>query len=244
MRLLEEHGVEALNARRLAAEIGASTMAVYTHFGGMAGLYEALGREAFTRFERYLRRVPDTDDPVADLLVLGLAYRAFAIANPHRYRVMFGVVSSSAVPSFGHDLTAEGTPTTLPEMNKAFALLPRAVRRAMDAGRIRRDDPIAVAGQFWAMMHGYVLLEMTGVFGTGEQGVLTVLGPHTVNLLVGLGDDRAKAEESAGRSLHALEPGGVIPSAAPGSVLSTAPEAATRPGRRPGSAKRADRAKK
>ena len=37
-RLLERDGPEALKARKVAAEIGVSTMAVYTHFGGMNGL--------------------------------------------------------------------------------------------------------------------------------------------------------------------------------------------------------------
>jgi len=37
-RLLERDGLEALKARKVAAEIGVSTMAVYTHFGGMNGL--------------------------------------------------------------------------------------------------------------------------------------------------------------------------------------------------------------
>ncbi|GAA3979691.1 TetR/AcrR family transcriptional regulator [Actinomadura viridis] len=225
VRLLEEQGPEALNARRLAAEIGASTMAVYTHFGGMAGLYEALAREAFARFERYLRRVPDTDDPVNDLLVLGLSYREFAVASPPRYRMMFGITSpGNVLPSFGHDLTTEGTPTTMAEMNRAFALLPRQVRRAMDAGRIRRDDPIAVAGQFWSMIHGYVLLETIGVFGAEGRGVLHILGPQVVNLLVGLGDERQAAELSAGRSLLAIEAARTV---------EPEPEPAPRRGRRP-----------
>ncbi|WP_433474314.1 TetR/AcrR family transcriptional regulator [Spirillospora sp. CA-142024] len=210
MRLLEEQGPEALNARRLAAEIGASTMAVYTHFGGMAGVYEALGREAFARFGRVLRQVPDTDDPVTDLLVLGLAYREFAVASPQRYRLMFGLASPGALPSFGHDLTIEGTPATVAEMNDAFALLPRHVRRAMVAGRIRRDDPIIVAGQIWCMIHGYVLLETTGVFGQEGRGVLHILGPHVINLLVGLGDDREAAERSAGQSLLNIEMVGAV----------------------------------
>ncbi|MEW2352453.1 TetR/AcrR family transcriptional regulator [Spirillospora sp. NPDC029432] len=220
-RLLDEHGPEALNARRLATEIGASTMAVYTHFGGMAGLYEALARDAFARFERFLRRTPDTDDPVADLLLLGLHYREFAVTSPHRYRLMFGIALAGTLPSFGHDVTTEGTPTTVAEMNAAFALLPRQVRRAMDAGRLRRDDPITVAGQFWSMVHGYVLLETTGVFGAEGRGVLHILGPHAINLLVGLGDEREAAERSAGRSLLGVETAGVV-----------VPEAAPRRGRR------------
>ena len=50
MRLLEERGPEALNARGVAAEIGASTMAVYTHFGGMTGVIDAIAQTAFARF--------------------------------------------------------------------------------------------------------------------------------------------------------------------------------------------------
>ena len=37
MRVLERDGLPALSARKLAAETGTSTMAVYTHFGGMTG---------------------------------------------------------------------------------------------------------------------------------------------------------------------------------------------------------------
>ena len=35
-RLIAEHGTDALTLRRLASEVGASTMAIYTHFGGWA----------------------------------------------------------------------------------------------------------------------------------------------------------------------------------------------------------------
>jgi hypothetical protein len=66
----------------------------------------------------------------------------------------------------------------------------------MAAGRIRPDDPVAVAAQFWSMLHGFVLLEAAGVFGDAGNGVLRVLAPHVINLMVGLGDDRAAAEAS------------------------------------------------
>jgi hypothetical protein len=39
-----------LEARRVAAEIGASTMAVYTHLDSMHGLLEANSAASFTRF--------------------------------------------------------------------------------------------------------------------------------------------------------------------------------------------------
>jgi AcrR family transcriptional regulator len=66
-RLLERDGPEALKARKVAAEIGASTMAVYTHFGGMNGLLEAIIAASFERFGAALasRRRPTTQWPTS-----------------------------------------------------------------------------------------------------------------------------------------------------------------------------------
>src|SRR6478752_1480255 len=107
MRVLERDGMAALSARKLAAETGTSTMAVYTHFGGMTGLVDAIAREAFTRFTQALTDVPATDDPVADYLVMGVHYREFALANPQRYQMMFGT-SEESLNRFHTDLTVTG----------------------------------------------------------------------------------------------------------------------------------------
>ena len=45
VELLERDGVQSLSARKFAAKRGTSTMAVYTHFGNIAGLLDvAAGR--------------------------------------------------------------------------------------------------------------------------------------------------------------------------------------------------------
>ena len=49
-RVLAEEGRPAVTARRLAAEVGASTMAVYTHFGSMDELLVRMCRDGFARF--------------------------------------------------------------------------------------------------------------------------------------------------------------------------------------------------
>jgi AcrR family transcriptional regulator len=197
LRMLEAEGPEALNARKLAAAIGASTMTVYTHFGGMAGLYDALIRRAFLQFGDALAEVKPSDDPVADVFVLGLTYREFALASPQRFRFMFGVTAPGSGAAVAQDLTNEGSPSGMPEMSATFDHLVEAVRRALEAGRIRGDDPVPIAGQFWSMIHGFVLLEMTGFFGTRGEGVPAVLAPLASNVLLGLGDDPAKLEKSA-----------------------------------------------
>ncbi|WP_419992619.1 TetR/AcrR family transcriptional regulator [Streptomyces boninensis] len=197
LRLLEEAGPESLSARKVCAEIGASSMAIYTYFGGMAGLYEALTLEAFARFDERLAEAPRTADPVQDIFAFGLAYRDYALAYPQRYRLMFGATAPGAGQPPVHDLTAERTASPVPVANASFEQVVTLVRRTVAAGRIRDDvDPSAVGGQLWTLVHGFVLLEVSGWFGYDGRGVFDVLAPHCVNLLVGLGDDREATERA------------------------------------------------
>src|SRR5436309_1702387 len=71
---LEAGGPEALRARRLTAEIGMSTQAVYTLFGGMPGLFDALVADGLAQLAAHVSAVPETEDPVADHFAKGWAY--------------------------------------------------------------------------------------------------------------------------------------------------------------------------
>lgn len=198
LHLLAEGGPGALQARRLAAESGTSTMAVYTHFGGMRELVRELAQEGFVRLSRRLGQVPRTDDTVADLLALGLAYRDHALDNPSLYRLMFGVTTPDAVRYRGEQLDVVALSSDLTKGQPAFAQLVDAVRRVIAAGRIRPADPGLIAMQFWSATHGYVLLEIAGFFD-GAPGIEQALLPLATTLLVGLGDTAEAVERSAAR---------------------------------------------
>jgi AcrR family transcriptional regulator len=199
IRLLEDGGPEALQARRLATEIGASTMAVYTHFGGMRQLVEAVAREGFARFGRLLADVPETADPVADLLELGVAYRDHAVANPQLYRVMFGVTAPGGHRLVGVDMNELMASGEFPEGREAFGLLVRAVARVIEAGEGSAEDPVRAASQIWSAAHGYVLLEIAGYFGPPGRGVKTVFLPLAVKVISGLGHSQEAVWRSARR---------------------------------------------
>jgi AcrR family transcriptional regulator len=210
--LLEQHGRQALQARKVAAEVGASTMAVYTHFGGMTGLIDAIAAEAFARFARALTEVAQTDDPVADFLAMGIAYRRFALANPQRYQLIFGI-GSPGEPTDRPDLTVTGTTTDRSDPAVSFEALVKAVRRMIAAGRIRDDGELPIAGRMWSVIHGAVTLELAGFFGHEDHAPVQVLAPMMLDLLVGMGDDRDKATRSmtaAAWSLREDEPGSVV----------------------------------
>jgi AcrR family transcriptional regulator len=177
-QIVDEDGPDALTARRLAKEAGTSTMAVYTHFGGMPALVKEIVIEGFTRLDEHQDRVPHTDDPLDDLLKLAMAYRDNALANPHLYAVMFGATSLK-----GFTLTEADMEIGL----NTFGTLTDYVARAIDAGQLRPADPARVASLMWTAMHGYVMLELAGLHLPPDNPVDDVLRPLLATLVAGLG---------------------------------------------------------
>jgi AcrR family transcriptional regulator len=171
-------------------------MAVYTHFGGMTGVIDAVASEAFVRFTQALTETAQTDDPVADFFVMGAAYRAFALANPQRYQLIFGAGSPASVAGHRTDLTSSGGATERTEWAASFEALRNAVRRMVAAGRIRDDGELNMAGRLWSLSHGAVMLELAGFFGHEGHGLTQILGPLVVDALVGMGDERERTVQS------------------------------------------------
>jgi AcrR family transcriptional regulator len=198
LAVLERDGPAAIQARTLAGEIGASTMAVYTHFGGMPKLIEAMMREGLARFAEHTRGVSHTDDPMADLIAGGLAYREFAIQNPQLYRLLFGLTDLGRALKLPQDAA---TPWDLTEGVDALSVLVGAVERVVKAGRIRPQDPTPAATQILSATHGFVLLAMSGFIDT--HGLQDVMAPLAINLMVGLGDTRRRAERSLAAAIKA-----------------------------------------
>jgi AcrR family transcriptional regulator len=186
LRILEEEGAQAVQARRVTREIGASTMAVYTHFGGMPGLVDAMIREGLTRFAAHVRARPPVEDPLADLLAGGLAYGEFALANPRLYSLMFGLADTGRPPAAADTLTTE-------EGVDALSVLIESVERVIEAGEIREQDPRVAATQILSVTHGYLMLTIGGFV---EAELLGVMEPLAVNLMVGLGADRGRTERA------------------------------------------------
>jgi AcrR family transcriptional regulator len=198
-RAVEEAGPEVLRARAVTAEVGASTQALYTLFGGMSGLFEAIVADGFAEFARYVSAVPESDDPVADFFAKGAAYSEWALSHPQLYRLMFGLTGGELRRHVGLEVVVAGTAANSPQAQAAVDVLFHSMTRVAESGRIDPVDPVLAAGQFLSATHGYLLLNIAGVVGAdGEIGIVRELA---VNLMVGLGDDRAAAT----RSLAAAE---------------------------------------
>ena len=155
-RSLEKDGPDALKARTLTSEIGVSTMAVYTHFGGMPGLIDAMVREGLARFAAHVRaRPPLPDDPMADLISgrprLGRVRARELAALPADIRPL-----ERGAAARGGARARRRTAWRLPEGVDAFSILLESVERVIEAGEIRPQDPRTAAIQILSATHGYV----------------------------------------------------------------------------------------
>ena len=148
--MLAAEGPGGLSLRRLAAGVGVSTMPVYTLFGDKRGLLGAMHREGFRRLGEALAAVPATDDPLADLGALGLAYRQAALASPHLYGLMFGRIVPEFQPDEDDRAAADAT----------YRPLVDAVARCLAAGVLERGTPDRIALHLWSVSHGMVNLEL------------------------------------------------------------------------------------
>jgi AcrR family transcriptional regulator len=169
-RAISEGGESAVTVRAVAGAAGTSASAVYALFGSRSDLVHAVSAEGFRRFAAHLDAVPRTDDALADLRALGIAYRASALADPHFYRVMFdrAVTPDSASPP------AVRRPT--------FLVLRSAVARVLDGAPDARVDAAAVG--LWGLVHGLVSLELAGLLPGDDAeraaryaDAATVVGP-------------------------------------------------------------------
>jgi AcrR family transcriptional regulator len=156
--LLEAEGPAGLSMRRLADRVGIKAPSLYKHFADKQELEAALISDGFARqAERFEQAVAGSDDPLG---ALASAYRAFARAHPHLYRLMTerplarekltaGVEARAALPVYqavGEDLDlaraawAFAHGITNLELNDRFppdADLDAAWRRGIDAFRPR-----------------------------------------------------------------------------------------------------------
>ena len=155
LTVLQRDGASALTVRNITAEAGCSTTGVYTYFGGKQGLVEAIFVEGFESFDRAVVPLLSKDDTLAS----GRAYRRWALANPTQYMVMFG----RAVPDFTPSEAA------LQRAVQSFAALAETIERVAPG-----DDYAERAFHVFATLHGYVMLELSGM-GAATEAESSVL---------------------------------------------------------------------
>jgi AcrR family transcriptional regulator len=141
--LLEADGPQALTMRRIAGVLGIKAPSLYKHLPDKAALEALVVAAGFAELAGVLAAAAGNvtrADGAGQLTAIASAYRAYAVAHPHLYRLM-------NYQPLHRDL--------LPDGLEARAAQPLAEAAGYDEDRARA---------IWAFAHGMVSLEIDGRF--------------------------------------------------------------------------------
>lgn len=150
--LLAAAGPDVVSVRSVADEIGVSTRAVYSVFGAKSGLMGALAARGFQRLADLVNGLPVTGDPLADLAAAGPhAFRVFAQASPHLFRITFDQISE--------EIYAQ--PETYPALFASYRSLASRFSRALDAGLVTPRPVVELVFMYHSLCCGLAANELS-----------------------------------------------------------------------------------
>lgn len=151
--LVAQGGPDALSVRAVAQRAGTTTRAVYSLFESKDGLVAALAQRAFELLLATVTRLPESEDPAADLVDAGvLGFRRLVSEHPALYRIAFQRVVPGLQPR----------PGLADARGRAISLLTHKVQRLEAAGLLDAKSPREAVIEFNAMCEGLANAELRG----------------------------------------------------------------------------------
>ncbi|MGZ4577325.1 MAG: TetR/AcrR family transcriptional regulator [Mycobacterium sp.] len=147
LTFLDREGWDALTINALAMQLGTKGPSLYNHVDSLEDLRRAVRIRVIDDIITMLNRVGEgraRDDAV---LVMAGAYRSYAHHHPGRYSAF------TRMPLGGDD----------PEYTAATRGAAAPVIAVLSSYGLGGDEAFHAALEFWSALHGFVLLEMTGV---------------------------------------------------------------------------------
>jgi AcrR family transcriptional regulator len=163
------HPRDSITVRALAAAAGTTTGAVYSLFGSKDALIGEVRNRAVSGLFKDLSAVPATDNPLADIYALAVAYRRWGREHSHLYAVLFGGVQS---------FDPSGAAGTGDPVRPLLDAIDRGLSASMLSG-----DAASIALSLWATLHGLVTLELAGALDAATAK--TTFGPVILATLRG-----------------------------------------------------------
>jgi AcrR family transcriptional regulator len=157
LQLVRRRGAEGFTLREAARRVGVSQTAPYRHFPTKEALLAAVAEEGFRALHRRLEEVTGQagPEPRLRLRAQGLATFDFYVADPARFRVMFGRASAEK----------HRYPALADAWGRVNALLLESLVACQRAGELREGDPMELGLATAAMVHGLAALVADGHLG-------------------------------------------------------------------------------
>lgn len=151
LTFLDREGWDALTVNALAMQLGTKGPSLYNHVDSLEDLRRTVRMRVIDDILQMLSTVGagrTRDDAV---MVMASAYRSYAHHHPGRYSAF------TRMPLGGDD----------PEYAAASRAAAAPVIDVLSSYGLAGEDAFYAALEFWAALHGFVLLEMTGVMNSG-----------------------------------------------------------------------------
>jgi AcrR family transcriptional regulator len=146
-------GASELSLNAIARQMGVSGPALYRYFRNRDELITELVLDAYRDLSATCQAAARPGDPPAVRLgAVAAALRAWALAAPHRYLLIYGT------PVPGYHAPPEATALAASIMTLLLDAFTEADAGAAPAGALRR------ALTFWTRLHGVLSLEVAGHF--------------------------------------------------------------------------------
>jgi len=148
LTFLDREGWDALTINALATQLGTKGPSLYNHVESLEDLRRTVRMRVIGDIVTMLARVAEGrvgDDAV---LVMAAAYRSYAHHHPGRYSAF------TRMPLSGGDD---------PEFTAATKGAAGPVMSVLSSYGLDLEQAFYAALEFWSALHGFVLLEMTGV---------------------------------------------------------------------------------
>jgi AcrR family transcriptional regulator len=154
--ILDQHGYQAVTLRRVAVAVGITPMAVYRHYPDHEGLLNVLADSGFTELAGRLTGLPLSGDIEEGLSQILDANLNFAFENPRLFELMF-LQRREGARRFPKDFKARKSLTA--------NVMADVLRRGMEAGYFREDDPWEITFEMGALLQGLMMLFLGGRVG-------------------------------------------------------------------------------
>jgi AcrR family transcriptional regulator len=152
-------GYEGVTMRQLAEALGCSPKTPYRYFKDKADILATVRAQAFGKFADTLEKATaGVTDTAERGRLTGEAYLAFALKNPHAYRIMFEIDAP----------VDEKHPELGPQAERAARYITRGAEE-MAASGVIDVDPKLFGWSMWAAIHGIVMLHQSGMLAHGPD---------------------------------------------------------------------------
>ncbi|WP_069165552.1 TetR/AcrR family transcriptional regulator [Nocardia altamirensis] len=208
LRLLAEGGPDAISLRAIAREMGMTAGALYGYYATRDDLISTLISDVYTalvdRVEAARDAVPEAD-PAGRIIAWGETVRAWAVAAPAEFRLIYGDPVLGYRPPPGGPAATAALRACTGLVGLAVAAWPQAAELQtigqttwsdFDAdlvAHVRADFPdlppaaLALALRMWGRMHGLIALEVYGHLRPQAQDPAKLYHAEMLDLVRSLG---------------------------------------------------------